>query len=133
MADKHLHPMKGYHAISNPLAEQKMIRGSISDIVDKKTTRNGNYCLKKPGVLVKNPVRMHARAGKEALTSNQFDSVIYKMYQVGTRTCAIAFVTLDGKLSTVFKRWYPDIDSAVEERPVAASSPASLYSRLSAL
>jgi hypothetical protein len=69
---------------------------------------------------------------KEALTSNQLDSVLYKVHPVAARTCAIAFVTLDGELSPVFTRWYPDIDSAVEERPVAASSPASLLA-LSAL
>jgi hypothetical protein len=31
--------MKGYHPLSNPLAEQKMIRGSISDIVDEKNQK----------------------------------------------------------------------------------------------
>jgi len=31
--------MKGYHPLSHPLAEQKMIRGSISDIVDEKNQK----------------------------------------------------------------------------------------------
>jgi hypothetical protein len=37
--------------------------------------------------------------------------------------------TLDGELGAVFTHWYPDMDLEVEERPAAASFPASPCAR----
>jgi hypothetical protein len=43
--------MKGYHPLSNPLAEQKMIRGYISDIVDEKNQKTWKLLPEKTGRL----------------------------------------------------------------------------------
>ena len=69
---------------------------------------------------------------KEALTSNPVDYILCQGHPVAARTCSIAFLMLDEKLSPVCKRWYPDMDIEGEERPAAASSPASACSRLDA-
>ena len=61
---------------------------------------------------------------KEALTSNPGDDILCQGHPVAARTCSIAFVTLDEKVSPVCKRWDPDMDIAGEERPAAASSPS---------
>jgi hypothetical protein len=39
VVDKHRQLMQGYHPLSHPLAEQKMIRGSSSDRVDEKNQK----------------------------------------------------------------------------------------------
>jgi hypothetical protein len=49
VVDKHLQLMKGYHPLANPLAEQKSIRGSISDIVDEKNQKTWNLLPEKTG------------------------------------------------------------------------------------
>jgi hypothetical protein len=49
VVDKHLHPMQGYHPLATPLAEQKMIRGSISDIVAEKNRKNEKLLPEKKG------------------------------------------------------------------------------------
>jgi hypothetical protein len=33
---------------------------------------------------------------------------------------SVTLPTLNGELSAIFKRWYPDMDLEVEEMPVAA-------------
>jgi len=69
---------------------------------------------------------------KEASPPTQLDSILCQGHPVIPLTGSIAFVTLDGALGTVCKRWYLDMDLAVEERPAASSSPASPCSRLAA-
>ena len=41
------------------------------------------------------------------------DTVVHLLLQTRVRT-------LNGELSAIFKRWYPDMDLEVEEMPVAA-------------
>src|SRR5262249_58356969 len=60
------------------------------------------------------------------------DDILCQGHPVAARTCSIALLTLDEELSTVFKRWYPDMDIEGAKRPASASSPAAACSRLSA-
>jgi hypothetical protein len=48
------------------------------------------------------------------------DDILCKVHSVAARTCSIVFLTLDGELSTVCKRWYPDMAIAVEKMLAAA-------------
>jgi hypothetical protein len=99
----------------------------------KKTRSNGNYCPKKRGVFVKKSSADACEGWyRKPSPQTQWDDILCKVHPLAARTCAIAFLPLDGALSPVCKRWDPNMDLAVEERPAVASSPASLYSRLSA-
>jgi hypothetical protein len=94
-----------------PLSEERAIRGFIINIVTEKnqkkekvlTGKMGRFCQKSSA---------DAWAGwyRKPSPSTQLDSRVCQVHPVAARTCAIAFVTLDGELSTVCKRWYPDMD-----------------------
>jgi hypothetical protein len=40
--------------------------------------------------------------------------------RVKRNSSCVTIRVLNGELSTIFKRWYPDMDLEVEEMPVAA-------------
>jgi hypothetical protein len=115
-----------------PHSRQKVVRGFLGGVVSRKNPQKCTYFSGKKGRFCQKS-NSDACEGwsKKASPPTQLDLILCKVPPVAARPCAIAFLTLDGALSTVCKRWYPDRDIAVEERPAATSSPASLCSRLS--
>jgi hypothetical protein len=117
----------------NPLSEEKAVRSLHIDRVTEKNQKQWKLWIAKTG-------RFYQKSSADACEAwsrkphLQLSWIQYcaKGIQSIPLTGSIAFVTLDGALGTVCKRWYLDMDLAVEERPAASSSPASPCSRLDA-